>query len=144
MQKRKQAHLLHLGISLHLCSHLLIALSLRSLSVRTFPPFFYYLFSFFFFAERRSISYFDFSFLSPVNFHEFLSLSLLSCLSAHVGTLVLCLWCCGLDLGGHFLGPEGCFSSCLCKPGVPGNWKDEQLEGWRPVWASGGHRGHIY
>lgn len=49
--------------------------------------------------------------------------------------------------GGQFLGAEGCWSSCLREPAVLDNvldWKDEQLEGWRPVGASRGHRGHSH
>lgn len=65
----------------------------------------------------------------------------------HVGTAALHLRCCGPGLGGHFQDPEGCFSYCLCKLGVLASvlaWKDVQLEGWRPVGANRGHRGHSY
>lgn len=44
-----------------------------------------------------------------------------------------------LPCGGQFLRPEGCWSSCFCKPEVVDNapdWKDEQLEGWRPEEAT--------
>lgn len=87
---------------------------------------------------------------TPVNFPDFLSFSLLlfafslqcSCGNSSIMPVVLWPW-----PGGQFLGPEGCCSSCLCKVGVLGSglhWKDEQLEGWRPVGASRGHRGHSH
>lgn len=41
----------------------------------------------------------------------------------------------------------GDFSHCLCKLGVLASvlaWKDEQLEGWRPVGADRGHGGHSH
>ncbi len=65
-----------------------------------------------------------------------------SCGNSGIMPVVLWPW-----PGGQFLGPEGCCSSCLCKLGVLGSvldWKDEQLEGWRPVGASRGHRGHSH
>lgn len=65
-----------------------------------------------------------------------------SCGNSGIMPVVLWPW-----PGGHFLGPEGCCSACLCKLGVLGSvlgWKDEQLEGWRPVGAGRGHRGHSH
>lgn len=63
-----------------------------------------------------------------------------SCGNSGIMPVVLWPW-----PGGQFLGPEGCCSTCLLKPGVLGSVldkKDEQLEGWRPVGAGRGHRGH--
>lgn len=90
-------------------------------------------------VQKTSISQLFHFFRSSLQF-IFLSVMLQhSCGNAGIMPVVLWPW-----LGGQFLGPQRWCSSCLSKPGVPGNWKDEQLEGWRPVWASRGHRGHIH
>lgn len=85
---------------------------------------------------------------TPIHFPDFLSPSLLlvmlqhSCGNSDIMPVVLWPW-----PVGQFLGPEGCCSSCLHKMGVLGSvldWKDEQLECWRPVGASRGHRGQSH
>lgn len=73
-----------------------------------------------------------------------LLLAMLQCSCGNSGIMPVVLW---PRIGGQFLGPEGCLSFCLCKLGVLGSvldWKDEQLEGWRPVGANRGHRGHSH
>lgn len=73
-----------------------------------------------------------------------LLLVMLHCSCGNFGIMPVVLW---PWPGGQFLGAEGCWSSCLREPAVLDNvldWKDEQLEGWRPVGASRGHRGHSH
>lgn len=99
--------------------------------------------------------YFFLSFLSlnphiPQSvFSSFLSfsplLAMLQCSCGNFGIMPVVLW---PWLGGQFLRAQrgaSAFFFCLCKLGVLGSvldWKDEQLEGWRPVGANRGHRGH--
>lgn len=80
--------------------------------------------------------------------HDFLPFSLLlvmlHCSCGNFGIMPVVLW---PWPGGQFLGAEGRWSSCLREPAVLDNvpdWKDEQLEGWRPVGAGRGHRGHSH
>lgn len=111
---------------------------------------------------RTSISHSCISFIYLFYFHssqpylripwlillDFLPFSLLlvmlHCSCGNFGIMPVVLW---PWPGGQFLGAEGCWSSCLREPAVLDNvldWKDEQLEGWRPVGASRGHRGHSH
>lgn len=105
-------------------------------------PFFFFLPSLLSLNPRTPQSIFS-SFLS---FSPFLAMLQCSCGNFGIMPVVLWPW-----LGGvSSKDPEGCFSFfffffCLCKLGVLGSvldWKGEQLEGWRPVGANRGHRGH--
>lgn len=102
------------------------------------PLHFFFFFSLLFLKSHPHIPQSIFSYF--LSFSLRLAMLQRSCGNSGIMPVVLWPW-----LGGQFLGPEGCFSFCLCKLGVLGSvldWKDEQLEGWRPVGANRGHRGH--
>ena len=171
MQKGKQALLLHLGVCLcstvllpcrrfyfiwprfpTLPSNLnLFLFPFPTLSLFSFIPHISVIFSISYPYARNihlPLLYFIYLFSPLPLFQPQLIFSLLlvmlqrSCGNSGIMPVVLWPW-----PGGQFLGPEGCCFSSLYPQtrgywAVSWGWKDEQLDGWRPVGASRGHRGH--